>query len=868
MTLRRCSSLLTALALALALAACSSDIGDRLQASESSPEEPEPEPEAVDVVSADGGFGGARPVVQFDSGAAGSAAGSEPEVSACSPGTFVSGSKDAPACTGCPSGTFSPEENAEECMPWTECPPAEFVADRGTARRDQTCEACPEGYTSAAANAGTCVPVGSCPGGTVLVMGEGDEAGVCEECEAGNFCPGGASAAQPCPAGAWDHDEDAATDCVEQTNCAPGEFVKHAGSATSDRECTPCDGGTFSLEGNAFECTAWTTCGAGSFVAEAGTFAHDQTCDGCPSGTFTEVDGQTECSSWTECQPGEFVVSAGSAVLDQACEPCALGTFSVNANADSCTPDGECPAGTHQTAAGTADSPAQCEDCDEGEFCAGGDTPSEPCATGTWDHDEDPATACAAHTECLAGSYVQRAGTNRLDRLCAPCPSGTFSTDPNVATCQPWQNCSAGTFVQAAGSATSNVVCAGCASGTYSSASNAQSCVVWTDCQPGQYVLNPGTDTGDRLCTSCPSGQYSAGINAGSCVDADACPQGTVETAPATQSSPAECDACSAGTYCAGGAAQAVACSASTWDDDADPGTPCVSKTVCAAGKYVLSAGSTTTDRTCANCAAGHYSTTQNATSCTAWSTCAAGNYVQSAGTNTSNRVCAACASGFSTTQNAASCTAWSVCEAPSYYMTAAPTATSNRVCAACTAPAVTSDDNATSCAVPAFQMSSGQVVMEAENYTTNTASGDSWSSASISGISGNTAMVVGPDNGSFWTDYTTAPSTAPRLVYYVNFTSTGSFNIYVRGDDPLSVSSADSCWAGLDGAIINGSTFFDFPDPANTWGWVSQSLTVSSTGVHTITIYAREDGFRMDKIVITNGSAPTGNGPAESPRN
>jgi hypothetical protein len=163
--------------------------------------------------------------------------------------------------------------------------------------------------------------------------------------------------------------------------------------------------------------------------------------------------------------------------------------------------------------------------------------------------------------------------------------------------------------------------------------------------------------------------------------------------------------------------------------------------------------------------------------------------------------------------------------------------------------------------------MSGGTVAFEAESYTSTSSAGssDSWSSQSVSGISGGACMTVGPDNGSNWTGHTTVPSSAPRLVYYVNFTSTGTFNVYIRGDDPLSVSSADTCWAGMDDVILSGATFYDFPDPANTWGWVSQSVTLSTAGVHKFTIWAREDGLRVDKIVITNGSAPTGNGPAQS---
>jgi hypothetical protein len=45
--------------------------------------------------------------------------------------------------------------------------------------------------------------------------------------------------------------------------------------------------------------------------------------------------------------------------------------------------------------------------------------------------------------------------------------------------------------------------------------------------------------------------------------------------------------------------------------------------------------------------------------------------------------------------------------------------------------------------------------------------------------------------------------------------------------------------------------------------------LEINSAGAHTINVWMREDGFRLDRIVLTTDSKykPSGNGPAESPR-
>jgi len=44
--------------------------------------------------------------------------------------------------------------------------------------------------------------------------------------------------------------------------------------------------------------------------------------------------------------------------------------------------------------------------------------------------------------------------------------------------------------------------------------------------------------------------------------------------------------------------------------------------------------------------------------------------------------------------------------------------------------------------------------------------------------------------------------------------------------------------------------------------------MTVSSTGLHVVNVYGREDGFRFDKVIVDKSSAaPSGAGPGQSPR-
>jgi hypothetical protein len=230
----------------------------------------------------------------------------------------------------------------------------------------------------------------------------------------GGNAMGGAAGCDP---GEFDGDEDASTACVTWSDCAAGQYVEAAGTATSDRKCAACDAGTFSAENNASVCEAWTACTPGQYVSEAGNDTKEQRCTGCTSGSYSAAADASACAVWSDCEAGTYVSNTPSATVDRVCTPCAEDTRTLGQNESVCQPADACPAGTLQTAPGSDSTPPECADCDVGSYCAGGTTPMAACAEGTWDHDENPATVCAAWTVCSDGPVVSE-GTPTSDRTC------------------------------------------------------------------------------------------------------------------------------------------------------------------------------------------------------------------------------------------------------------------------------------------------------------------------------------------------------------------------------------------------------------------------------------------------------------------
>ena len=164
---------------------------------------------------------------------------------------------------------------------------------------------------------------------------------------------------------------------------------------------------------------------------------------------------------------------------------------------------------------------------------------------------------------------------------------------------------------------------------------------------------------------------------------------------------------------------------------------------------------------------------------------------------------------------------------------------------------------------------SDGIVSIEAENYTLNNPQGShEWTFVTSPGsYSGTGAMQATPDSGT--TQDTDYAANSPRLDFQVEFVKTGIHYVWIRGAGD---NAGDSCHAGLDGQEI--STCDRLNSFSTFYGWHKDTIdgpdatiNVSTAGIHTFNIWMREDGFVIDKIVLTSNItySPVGTGPAES---
>ena len=170
-----------------------------------------------------------------------------------------------------------------------------------------------------------------------------------------------------------------------------------------------------------------------------------------------------------------------------------------------------------------------------------------------------------------------------------------------------------------------------------------------------------------------------------------------------------------------------------------------------------------------------------------------------------------------------------------------------------------------------AFIESGGLLSMEAENVqTTVERDGHSWIvSTDQAGFSGSSAMKADPnDNTRIRTDPET---TSPEMIFDVDFSTTGTYYVWHRLYAPDV--RANKTYPGLAGVAnddpIRTQTF-------GSWIWTNETvdgdastIEISATGIQTIHVWMGEDGVYLDKVVMSTdaGFVPTGDGPAESPR-
>ncbi|MBN2440430.1 MAG: hypothetical protein JXJ04_03775 [Spirochaetales bacterium] len=171
------------------------------------------------------------------------------------------------------------------------------------------------------------------------------------------------------------------------------------------------------------------------------------------------------------------------------------------------------------------------------------------------------------------------------------------------------------------------------------------------------------------------------------------------------------------------------------------------------------------------------------------------------------------------------------------------------------------------------FIESDGMVVLEAEHFSSTTpgsgaAANSSWKAISYyKDASNGSALVANPNNNVNVGDTTKGPG----LGYQVYFSEIGTYYFWVRMWGPTA--SDDSLHCGLDGIPASyGKSGMSIT--SYYWKWTNTALgsvtvNVETSGLHTINIWMREDGTRIDKILLTtdSGFVPSGQGPAESPQ-
>jgi hypothetical protein len=168
------------------------------------------------------------------------------------------------------------------------------------------------------------------------------------------------------------------------------------------------------------------------------------------------------------------------------------------------------------------------------------------------------------------------------------------------------------------------------------------------------------------------------------------------------------------------------------------------------------------------------------------------------------------------------------------------------------------------------FQETGGQVVVEAEHFTFQLRhSGRIWETQTrLAGYVGPGYVDSLPDTDAQFT--ASLSITSPELHYTINFATAGTYYVWLRGYSPNG--AGDSVYVGLDNELTTTILTGFVPREwiwANTTPYGLAMIEIIKPGLHTLHLWQREDGLRIDRIVLTTdiNYHPIGNGPSASQR-
>lgn len=155
-----------------------------------------------------------------------------------------------------------------------------------------------------------------------------------------------------------------------------------------------------------------------------------------------------------------------------------------------------------------------------------------------------------------------------------------------------------------------------------------------------------------------------------------------------------------------------------------------------------------------------------------------------------------------------------------------------------------------------------GVVSLEAENGSSIARNGEQWVPSTASwGYSGSGFLMPATSTGRYYV--TSYVGVAPELQFKVDFQTTGTYYVWLRG-------AGSAAHVGVDGAAV--ATASGIAGFTTGWTWSNSRLdggratiTVSSPGVHTVNVWMWSDALWLDKILLANSSGyvPSGTGPA-----
>ncbi|KAI2661728.1 Tumor necrosis factor receptor superfamily member 14 [Labeo rohita] len=346
---------------------------------------------------------------------------------------------------------------------------------------------------------------------------------------------------------------------LQHSECSPGQYIKQAGTDSTDTVCADCTGDSYS-NGSFSSCLPHTKCEAlGLAETNPGTHSSDSECRDPPAvavivsvliiqcvnlcQVFTVLSNCKKAIKHSICSPGQYINQTGQSVItqtgtefsDTVCDDCPVGSYSKGTICKLYTKCGSL--GRSTVRGGTETSDAECRN--EAPHLLTVILPvCGVCAlfviihyylSFVWQHAImqnmkliESVAPCVIQVCVILHSLpqhiyerVKKHCDENTSTTCDSCPAMTYTDAPNGLTeCLSCFVCdsSNGLRVKQACTPISNTVCEPL-SGFYciDLLSNCKKAMKHSTCSPGQYVNQTGTEFSDTVCDDCPAGSYSDG---------------------------------------------------------------------------------------------------------------------------------------------------------------------------------------------------------------------------------------------------------------------------------------------------------------------------------------------------------------------